>query len=251
MRHDIEGFRAAAEAYENSRPSYPPAAITYMTKQIGITASDVVLDVAAGTGKLTREIKRITRNIIAIDRCEEMLEQLHATDSTIPCVLAEVESLPFLSNYFRAVVVGQAFHWFNPIPALAEIHRVLQVNGGLCLVWNVRDLGTDWVASMENLVEPYRSDAPVWHDIDWKAVTAQQTGFSPLQRQDFSWVRDLTVGEALLNLASRSYIAGLPEDKRFKVLQQAEMLLNDYVENDVSSLALPFTTRVFWCFKVE
>jgi SAM-dependent methyltransferase len=129
--------RRAAE-YDRSRPEYPSAAIDLATARLGLDADSEVLDLGAGTGKLTRLIAQRFARVTAVEPDPSMRALLsQATD----CYLAlegSAEAIPLADRSVDAVFVGQAFHWFDTDAALPEIARVLRPRGGLVLIW------TEW-----------------------------------------------------------------------------------------------------------
>ncbi len=122
------GFEAAADLYEARRPSYPDVAITWLASELEIEESSQLLDVGAGTGKLTRQLVRRTPRVIALEPVRAMWAQFRSA-LDVPIAQAVAEALPVRTGSVDAVLVGQAFHWFDFEPALAEIHRVLRPGG--------------------------------------------------------------------------------------------------------------------------
>ena len=132
------GFQAGAEAYERGRPGYPTDAVDALTDALGVGPGATVVDLAAGTGKLTRLLVPSGATVIAIEPVDAMRRTLAAMLPRVPVVAGTAESMPLRDGSAGAVVAAQAFHWFDGEAALAEIHRVLAPGGRLGLVWNVR-----------------------------------------------------------------------------------------------------------------
>ena len=119
-----QGFEAAADLSEARRPSYPEVALTWLASELEMEESSRVLDVGAGTGKLTRQLVRRTPRVIGLEPVRAMCAQFRlALD--VPIAQAVAEALPVRTGSVDAVLVGQAFHWFDFGSALAEIHRGL------------------------------------------------------------------------------------------------------------------------------
>ena len=146
------GFARTADAYERGRPDYPDAAVDWLCSELAITPASTVVDLAAGTGKLTRRLAA-RAHVIAVEPIAEMRVKLEALLPDVRAVEGTAEALPLKTNSADAVTVGQAFHWFDGDKALAEIHRALRPGGGLGLVWNRRDLSHPIHAALQNLLE--------------------------------------------------------------------------------------------------
>jgi ubiquinone/menaquinone biosynthesis C-methylase UbiE len=118
------GFARSADAYDRARPDYPAPAIAWLRERLDLHPGRTVVDLAAGTGKLTRPLAATGATVVAIEPVAEMRARIgpaaeRALDGT-------AEAMPLPDGSADAVTVGQAFHWFDGPAALAEIHRVLR-----------------------------------------------------------------------------------------------------------------------------
>ena len=248
------GFGQAAKVYEEARPSYPVDVIQYI-QSLCPSSPDVIVDLGAGTGKLTRLLGPINaRKIIAIEPVAEMRENLQ----TIPIIneildgTAENTALP--ENSVDVVLCAQAFHWFANHRALAEIHHVLKPNGLFVLIWNQpSDSQTAWWHEISNLVDALRAkDTPRYMLMEWKKAFDNQEYFTPLKYQNFLNIqrgnRDMVIKRILstsfISAASKEEQKKLLEDVRNK-LDKAEALQNQE-EFDVNNL-----TDVYWCSAIK
>ncbi len=204
------GFSTGSALYERARPGYSPEAVDHLVARLGVVPGRRVLDIAAGTGKLTREIVARGASVVASEPSPSMREVFATAVPGTPQVGATAEALPFADRTFDAVTVAQAFHWFDAPRALAEIARVLRPEGALGLVWNERDESDPVVAELTRLSkwdvhQPY----PVGKDFG-PPIDASRL-FGPVERRQFRFVQQLSRVAFVEQVASRSYIAVLPD----------------------------------------
>jgi ubiquinone/menaquinone biosynthesis C-methylase UbiE len=148
-------FESVADLYERVRPAYPDEAVDWLAEQLGIGAASTVLDLGAGTGKLTRAFVMRAARVIAVEPGPKMLEQLRRAVPDAEATLGAAEEIPLPDDSVDAVVCGQSFHWFRVVEARQEIRRVLRGRGGLGLIWNVRDPGDPIQHEITALVDPF------------------------------------------------------------------------------------------------
>ena len=224
-------FGSEAAAYERGRPSYPPEAIDWLLPD---GARDV-LDLGAGTGKLTTRLVERGLDVVAVDPIAEMLELLRGALPATPALLGTAEQIPLRDNSVDAVLVAQAWHWFDPKRAIAEVARVLRPGGRLGLVWNTRDERMGWVKDLGRVIG-HESDPFSDH------VTLPEP-FTEVERHHVEWTSYLTP-QALIDLvASRSYCITSPADVRTRTLEEVrELLVTHPALANSSGLALPYIT---------
>src|SRR5215212_7880900 len=208
------GFASAAHVYEESRPGYPDDAIGWLAENLELASGRTVVDLAAGTGKLTRLLTPTGATVIAIEPVHEMRESLEriTPDAGARPGTAERTGLPDASA--DAVTVAQAFHWFDGPAALAEIHRILRPGGRLALVWNVRDLDDPVQRAIEDLFAPYRGDTPSHRSGRWRAALDKTHLFRSAERRQFPNIQTIDADTLVRRVASTSFIANLPEAER-------------------------------------
>lgn len=224
-------FGSEAAAYERGRPSYPPEAIDWLLPP---GARDV-LDLGAGTGKLTTRLVERGLDVVAVDPIAEMLELLTSALPDTPALLGTAEQIPLPDNSVDAVLVAQAWHWFDPEQAIAEVARVLRPGGRLGLVWNTRDERLGWVKDLGRIIG--HEDDPFSESV------ALPKPFTDLERKHVEWTSYLTP-QALIDLvASRSYCITQPAAVRTQTLAEVRELLNTHPAlANSTGLALPYIT---------
>jgi SAM-dependent methyltransferase len=231
-RHDRSlSFGSAAAAYERGRPSYPPEAIDWLLP----TGVRKVLDLGAGTGKLTTRLVERGLEVVAVDPIPDMLEVLSASLPDTLALEGTAEDIPLEDNSVDAVLVAQAWHWVDPERAIPEVARVLRPGGRLGLVWNTRDERLGWVRELGDIIG---SDGD-----RGRFNVALPAPFDEPQRHQVEWTNYLTP-QALIDLvASRSYCITSPTEVRTRTLDEVrELLATHPALANSAGLALPYVT---------
>ncbi len=234
------GFETGSDAYERARPTYPEDAVAHLEATAGITPGSRVLDLAAGTGKLTRQLVADGAECVAIEPSASMREVFRRVLPEVPLAGATAESIPVASNTMDVVTVAQAFHWFDPPRALPEIRRTLRDRGWLVLIWNERDESDPVMAELVriskwDLCQPYPVGTDFGQDIDRSGL------FGPVERSKFSFVQWLELDAFVDQVASRSYVQVLPEDERRALLDKVA----GFGASLGSPIAMPYVTDLF------
>lgn len=248
--HDLaaRGFERAADDYEQGRPSYPAAAIDCLVQALAVGAGATVVDLGAGTGKLTRRLDGTGARLIAVEPVEAMRRKLAEALPHVRVLAGTAEAIPLAGESVDAVVVAQAFHWFQGEAALREIQRVLRPGGRLGLIWNARDESADWVAGLSAILDPYAGDAPRYASGRWREAFAATERFDPLQARQFAHAQEASPEIVQARVASTSFIAALPDAERQNVLRQVDVLLQAHrLTSGQATVALPYRTDVYWC----
>lgn len=234
-------FGQAAEAYERGRPGYPPEAVAWLLAPLGAGPARV-LDLGAGTGKLTRALHGAGHDVTAADPDPAMLEALSRALPGVPARVGRAEALPFEDGAFDAVVMGQAWHWVDPARAVPEIARVLRPGGVLGLVWNIRDDAQPWVARMTAVMEGSAAEALIASDEGPRVGPP----FGPLAYSRFGFSRPMT-REALFAMAhSRSRLITADDATRARIDAELAALFDGLPElADGGAIALPYLTHAF------
>jgi SAM-dependent methyltransferase len=156
-------FEAVAAEYERWRPDYPQEAIRWAAERLGLAAGERVLDVGAGTGKLTRGLVALGFEAVAVEPGSAMLAELRRAVPAAEPHEAHAEEIPLPDASVGAAFAGQAYHWFERGRALPELHRVVRPGGGLALLWNWWDERDPLQRELGELIgyaghEPYREE---------------------------------------------------------------------------------------------
>jgi SAM-dependent methyltransferase len=245
------GFALAPDDYERGRPMYPFAAVRRLVRELRIKPESAVLDLAAGTGKLTRLLAQLGADVVAIEPVEEMRQRLVETLPGVRALGGTAEAIPLEDESMDAVTVGQAFHWFDGDAALAEIHRVLRPGKRLGLIWNVKDESVDWVRLLAEIIEPYRGSAPKVASGAWKEAFERTELFTPIERARFAFVHETDVGTVVARVTSISFIAALDALVRERIVEQVRELVATHPETRGREVfPLRYRTGVYWCSRL-
>ena len=212
-------FGNVAETYHSARPPYSAELLDQAQRVLELGSTSRVLDLAAGTGRLTSELRSRFADVVAVEPDERMRE-LHGA-----ALEGTAESIPLDDASIDAAFVGEAFHWFDPSAAISELARVLRPRGGLALV------GVQWwatepplpAAAQELLGEPYErfraQRRPPWED------SFSASPFEPLRREHVEEELTVDPDELLTLYSTTSSFAALPREERAALLERARLLL--------------------------
>jgi SAM-dependent methyltransferase len=238
MSQDIpdfaHSFGEVADAYDRGRPTYPREAAAWLTADAPVS----VLELGAGTGKLTEQLVALGHDVHATDPDAAMLAKLSQRLPEVRTSQASAEEIPAGDRSYDVVVCAQAFHWFDLDKALPEIARVLKAGGLLSLVWNERDERVPWVRRLGAIIgtqEQLREPAAA---LDGSALFGEleEAEFRFRQQVDQHTIKDLVV--------SRSNIATLPPERREAKIAEVVALYGEYGRG-MDGMQLPYAARCF------
>jgi SAM-dependent methyltransferase len=232
------GYSKAAERYERGRPGYPAEAVAWLAERLVLGPGRTVLDLAAGTGKLTRSLVQIGAEVVAVEPVEQMRAQLETVVPDAWGIAGTAESIPLPDASVDAVTVAQAFHWFDQERALSEIHRVLRPGRSLALVWNVRDLDDPLQRAIEELLAPLRRTV----EAEWSwDPSLEHRLFTRFEERRFRHEQRVDRPGLLDRIGSTSFVAALPEGEREALLRRAGELAAGRTE----PIVIPYVCEVY------
>ena len=233
-QRQARSFGGVADAYDRGRPSYPREAAAWLTSAEPLT----VLELGAGTGKLTEQLVALGHDVRATDPDPAMLEVLRERLPGVRTAEAEAEEIPGPDSAYDVVVAAQAFHWFDHERALPEIARVLKPGGTLALVWNDRDERIPWVRRLGAIIGSQEQDPDPTEILtgSLKFLYVESETFKHWQVVDRDSIQDL--------VRSRSNIAVLDEEARAAKLEELLAFYDDFGRG-MDGMQLPYRTRCF------
>lgn len=227
-------FGQAADAYDRGRPDYPLDAVRWLTGEQPLS----VLELGAGTGKLTAALVALGHDVHATDPDPRMLERLAQTVPEARLSQTRAEEIPAADATYDLVIAGQAFHWFDHAKALPEIARVLKRGGSLALVWNAKDERIPWVKRLGNLIGRQDITNPD------PAPVEGSPHFGPVEEESFKHWQTINRHSIQDLVLSRSNIAALPPNQRDAKVAEVLAFYDDFGRG-MDGMQLPYVTRCF------
>lgn len=219
-------FADVAVAYERGRPEYAPAVIGAIAAELRIEPGAPVLDLAAGTGKLTRALLSAGLDVIAVEPQRPLREVLAAGVGGERVREGFAEAIPLPSGSVAAVTVADAFHWFDQAAALSEIRRVLRPDGGLAVLSTTPDWGgASWADEIGTLIADLRPEHPHFDGPSWQAAMRAAVGWTVPREIRVTTSQPARPQRIVDYLASISWVAGLPEDQRAETLARIDAIV--------------------------
>jgi SAM-dependent methyltransferase len=234
------GFETASDVYERARPGYPDDGVAALAAQSAVGPGSRVLDVAAGTGKLTRQLLALGAVCVAVEPSASMRAVFRRVVPGAPVTAGTAEELPLATGSMDAVVVAQAFHWFDSPRALDDIARVLRPGGSLALIWNERDESDPVMAELVT-ISRWDRHQPYPLGMDFAPLIDASCRFGPVTRTRFPFVQVVDRTAFVEQVASRSYVQVLGETERAAFLSEVA----DFAARLPEPISLPYLTDLF------
>jgi SAM-dependent methyltransferase len=241
-------FGTAAVAYAEHRPDYARAAVCWALDR---APGRRVLDLGAGTGKLTATLVAVGVEVVAVEPDAAMLSELHRALPAVRAVPGDAEGIPLADGSIDAVLAGNALHWFEMADAGPEIARVLAPEGVMAGLWNVVDDRVDWVAELAR-VSGSAAIGPRDTFSSWRAATADLhlardgsvARFGSPEQREFAHGQLRTARSLVATLATRAGMLVMPEREREATLGRISAFLDSRAETVRNEFTLPMLTGV-------
>ena len=237
---ESRGFELVADVYERARPGYPPKAVAWLAEQLDLRAGRTVLDLAAGTGKLTRALLETDAQVIAVEPGDAMRAELLRAVPGVEAVRGSAERIPLGDASVDAVTIGQAFHWFRYDEAIPELHRVLRPGGAVGLIWNGRDQEAPIQREISELIAQFVTAGRAGATDSSRHLRESEL-FGPVEERRFRFVQELGAEELAERIASISFVAVAPAEQRAELERQ----IRELVDARGGSVAFPYVTDVY------
>jgi ubiquinone/menaquinone biosynthesis C-methylase UbiE len=239
----VSNFDPVAEVYERRRPTYPDAAVDWLAEHLRIDASSTVLDLGAGTGKLTRALVPRVGHVIAMDPGPQMLAQLRRVVPRAEAILGAAEEIPLRDDSVDAVLCAQSFHWFRLDEARAEMRRVLRPGCGLGLIWNTRDQEDELQIEITELLAPL---VPRGRATENGVRAFVEGTFPDIVRFDVAFAEELDSDAVVERLASTSFVGAASEDERTQLFES----LRELVASRGGRVEFRYATQAYVTYEV-
>lgn len=231
-------FGSHAAAYAEHRPNYPIDGIRWVLAAATVPVRRV-LDLAAGTGKLTDGLLTLAVTVTAVEPDRDMLAELSRRLPQVTALAGTAERIPLPDASVDAVLVGQAFHWFDVDTAFPEIARVLRPGGALGALWNHEDNSVDWVAGLAKLNRTSVSFAATYD-----ATSMVHPAFEPFEREFFAHAQRRTIDSLIATIGTHSHLLVAPDEERVALFERVRGYLASRPETAGGEFALPIRTTV-------
>ena len=239
-----------ASDYDELRPEYAPEAVAWVAERCGIGPGSSVVDLAAGTGRLSGRFLHLGAVVTAVEPAANMRAILEERFPSVRAIVARAESMPFDDGVVDVVVVGNAFHHFERDAAMAEIHRVLRPGGALALFWawpaEEEQMKIPGMPAIFEAVERTHAEAAIMAaHRSWSTPPATGDGFDAFERREFSAIHVLPASRLADLYATFSDVVTLPTSLRAWLLDRIKQLSRELPE----TLHLPQRTVVDLCVR--
>jgi ubiquinone/menaquinone biosynthesis C-methylase UbiE len=220
VRQRAQSFDKVAGEYERARPTYPEEAVAWLADRLGIGPESTVVDLGAGTGKLTRQVAALGARVVAVEPLDAMRLELERVVPGVEALAGTAEAIPLPDASADAFTSAQAFHWFDPDRALVEMWRVLRPGGGVGLIWNLRDDTDPFQARLSAIVGETDTGWAVEEHL--VGAVARSGLFGEVDRTVYAFEQLLPRAQVVERIASMSNVAALGDAERAAVYARVD-----------------------------
>jgi SAM-dependent methyltransferase len=238
-------FGAVAAEYAEHRPDYPADAVRWCVAPLGRDIAGLrVLDLGAGTGKLTALLEELGADVTAVEPDEEMLAELRRQVPSARALHGQAEAIPLPDGSVDAVLCGQSLHWFDLSRAVPEIVRVLAGGGMLGAMWNSDDDRVPWVAGLRDVAAGAAAPTLSARRGEAAHFGAEQFGaaFTPVERAEFGNSQPRTAESLIATMSTHSHLLVMPPAERDGLLVEVRSYLASRPETAEGKFELPMVT---------
>jgi SAM-dependent methyltransferase len=241
-------FGSVVAAYAEHRPGYPVAAVRWCVAPVGRDIGSLrVLDLGAGTGKLTALLAELGAEVTAVEPDPAMLEELGRALPSVRALAGSAEQIPLPDASVDAVLCGQSLHWFDRSRALPEIARVLVAGGTLGALWNSDDDRVPWVAGLQDAAGGAASPPLSRRRSEAASFGPKQSGgalFTPTERAEFANAQPVTAETLVELIGTHSQVIVMAPEERTRMLAGVRAYLASRPETAAGQFELPMVTSV-------
>ena len=237
-------FESVVDAYERGRPGYAREGVEWIAEKLDLRPGRTVLDLGAGTGKLTRLLVRTGASVVAVEPGDAMRARLERAVPGVEALARTAEAIPLADASVDGVTVAQAFHWFDPETALPEMRRVLRSGGGVALLWNTRDERDPLQRHIDALLAPLRGAVPPRDEHDPRELLPASGLFSSVAHARFEHEQGVDEDAFVERFTSVSFVAAASPEERELVVSELRRLVVDVGR----PISIPYVTDVFVAF---
>jgi SAM-dependent methyltransferase len=215
--------------------------MAWLAAQLDLRRGRTVLDVGAGTGKLTRELVATGATVLAVEPVPGMREILERVVPEAQILDGTAEALPVPDDSIDAITAAAAFHWFDAPAALCEFDRVLTPGGRFAVMWHKRRSDEALHQAIDAIIEPHRRLTPSHRDGRWRAEVEQSGRFVPAAEVRLPFEQRVDRDGLVDRIASISFVASLPDPDREAVIGQ----LRELAYRTPPPIRLGYTSEAF------
>jgi ubiquinone/menaquinone biosynthesis C-methylase UbiE len=220
-------FDHAVDDYERARPGFPAKAIEHLRDELGLQPGRTVLDLAAGTGKLTRQLVGTGARVVAVEPLANMRAALEQAVPEADALDGVAEEIPLPDGSVDAITIAHAVHWFDRERAFPEMHRVLRPGGAVAVLGNQRDHGSPLQEGITALLRSLQEAVTIDRGYD----AASRAGlFSDWEYWRHPWAEEFDRELLRVRIRSVSFVAGLPEPEQTELLDRVVALADGLPE---------------------